>query len=640
MKRPEILKILLLAVLVMTCLFVLPTEAAAVREDCYTYTVENEQATITDCDHSVSGALELPDTLGGYPVTAIGISAFRGCTELTGVTIPQSVTAIADYAFYGCTGLTEAVIPDTVVSLGASVFRECTGLKDVTVGIGVTSIGGSVFSGCTGLTEVVIPDHITSLGAYAFRGCTGLTSVTMGKGLAYIGDYAFYGCTGLTEVTIPGNTETLGASAFRDCTGLLSVTLEDGVKSLGASAFSGCTALKTVTLGDSVDSLGTYVFQHCAKLTQVVIPDGVTRIPDYAFAYCYELSSVTFGEGIAAIGQEAFAFCDNLTGIWVDENNAVYSSDSSGILFNKDKTVLLQVPAKGISGSYTIPDSVETIDQRAFMQCTDITELIIGKGVTSIGERTFYDCTGLTSVTFSDSVTDIGAYAFYNCSALAELTIPTSVTKIGSYAFYNCSKLQNVYYVGTQDQWNAVTVGGGNPQLSAASVYYNHPDHSYTADPAVCDICGYVRIKGSITGVVLRPSCAGLYFKGAFTVDEGVRISRYGIAVSLYSQLPVADGSDETSLYTADQNSVLITNILGDGQWGRTIIYARPYILLEDGTYIYGDVVATNLKTVVQAVDTQWDALSDAQKAAIAEMYQQHTPVMQSWQIPNIKEFA
>lgn len=639
MKRPKILKILLLAVLVMTCLFVLPTEAAAVREDCYTYTVENEQATITDCDHAVSGELRIPDTLGGYPVTAIGISAFRGCTELTGVTIPQSVTAIADYAFYGCTGLTEVSIPDTVASLGDSVFRGCTGLSSVTVGKGITGIGGSVFSGCTGLTELVIPDHITSLGSYAFRGCTGLTSLTLGKGLASVGEYAFYGCTGLTEVTIPGNVKSIGASAFRDCIGIKIVTMENGVKSLGASAFSGCTALDDLYLSNSLESLGNYVFQHCAKLIDVSIPDGVTRIPDYAFAYCYELSSVTFGEGVAAIGQEAFSFCENLTGFWVDKENTVYSNDSRGVLFNQDKTVLLQVPAKSISGSYTIPDSVKTIDQRAFMQCTDITELIIGKGVTAIGERTFYDCTGLVSVTFSDSVTEIGAYAFFNCSGLTELTIPTGITKIGSYAFYNCSKLSRVYYTGTESQWSAITVGGGNPQLTAAAVYYNHPDHDYTANPVTCGICGYARIRIAITDVVLRPSCTGLYFKGAFSFDEGVSISRYGIAVSLYSQLPVADDSDEASLYTAGQNSVLITNILGDGQWGRTIIYARPYAVLEDGTYVYGDVVATNLKTVVQAVDTQWAKLSEAQKAAIFEMYQQY-PTMRGWKIPNIKEFA
>jgi hypothetical protein len=163
----------------------------------------------------------------------------------------------------------------------------------------------------------------------------------------------------------------------------------------------------------------------------------------------------------------------------------------------------------------------------------------------------------------------------------------------------------------------------------------------FTADPTTCSNCGYVRADVVITNVVLRPSCSGLYFKGGFTFGAHETVSRYGIAVSLYNDLPVADDSDATSLYTVGENSVLISNILGEGKNGRDLIYARPYVLLEDGTYIYGDVVVTNLKSVVETIETQvFDSLTTAQKTAIADMYLQHTAAMQHWLIPKIKELV
>ena len=97
--------------------------ASAENEGYYTYTVENGEATITDCDTSISGEVVLPDTLGGYPVTSIGDDAFYDCTGLTNVTIPDGVTSIGDTAFSGCTGLTSITIPDSVTSIGNSAFE-------------------------------------------------------------------------------------------------------------------------------------------------------------------------------------------------------------------------------------------------------------------------------------------------------------------------------------------------------------------------------------------------------------------------------------------------------------------------------------------------------------------------------------
>ena len=146
----------------------------------------------------------------------------------------------------------------------------------------------------------------------------------------------------------------------------------------------------------------------------------------------------------------------------------------------------------------------------------------------------------------------------------------------------------------------------------------------------------------AITDVVLRPGCAGIYFKGAFRFDQNMSMNRCGIAVSQYNERPRADGTDETCLWTESANSALISNILDggeeDAQNGRKVIYARAYVLMEDGTYTYSDVVEVSLQQVVVAADRQWASLTEAQKAALLTMYSTYESVMSTWNLPNIRK--
>jgi len=383
----------------------LKVEASAYSEGIYTYEVASGKATITDCDNSASGAISIPSTLGGYPVTSIGDWAFEGCTGLTSVIIPDSVTSIGEYAYYGCYGLTSVTIPDSLTSIGGGAFGDCSGLTAITVGSGNTayeSIDGVLFN----------------------KAKTILILVPGGKEGAY---------------SIPNSVTSIGGSAFYSCTGLTSVTIPDSVTSIGESAF--CV---------------------CYGLTSVIIPDSVTSIGEYAFYGCYGLTSVTIPDFVMSIGDRAFGDCSGLTAITVGQGNTAYAS-IDGVLFNKEKTILIQVPG-GKEGAYsipnfvasigesafygctgltsvTIPDSVTSIGESAFCVCYHLTSVIIPDSVTSIGDKTFYYCTGLTSVTIPDSVTSIGGYAFYGCSGLTGVTIPDSVTSIGDEAFNGCINL-------------------------------------------------------------------------------------------------------------------------------------------------------------------------------------------------------
>ena len=386
-------------------------------------TFDKKTGTVTDCDSSVTKA-NIPHTIKGVTVTSIGGSAFRYCTSLTSVTIPDSVTSIGGWAFTDCASLTSVTIPD-----------------------GVTSIGEYTFSWCTSLTSATIPDSVTS-----------------------IGEFAFHNCKSLTSMTIPRSVVSIGYDAFGWCESLTSVTILDGVRSIGNSAFT-----------------------DCKSLTSVTIPNSVT-----------------------SIGRGAFSSCASLTGIWVAEGNSHYSSDASGVLFNKDKTTLVQCP--GAFAAYTIPDSVTSIGRYAFYGCTSLTSVTIPgsvtsigvyafdscaslisvtipDGVTSIGDSAFDYCTSLTSVTIPGSVTSIGDSVFYHCTSLASVTIPDSVTSIGNYAFSCCGSLTDVYFTGTETAWNCITIGTANDALKNANIHYNYVSHTHSYKAVVtaptCTSKGY-----------------------------------------------------------------------------------------------------------------------------------------------------
>ncbi len=476
----------------------------------YFYSTDNGAITITLYTGS-GGAVIIPNTINGAPVTSIGNSAFQYCTSLSTVTIPNSITNIGDYAFQYC-GMTNATIPDSVISIGDYAFQYCGNLSSVVIGNGVTSIGDGAFYYCASLSSIAIPASVTSIGNSTFSYCTSLTVITVdalnsvyssvdgvlfnksqtnliecpgGEAGSYtipdsvtgVGDYAFQYCTSLTSVTIPDSVTSIGDSTFQYCYGLTNVTIPNGITNIGNSAFYYCTSLISVTIPSSVTNIGDSTFYECTSLTSVTIPNGITNIGDSAFYYCTSLTSVTIPGSVTNIGNSAFYACGSLSSITIPDTVTgigdyafYYCTSLTNVMIGNNVTNI------GNSAFYyctsltsaMIPNSVASIGDGAFYSCASLTNVMIGNSVASIGDGAFQYCDSLTSITIPDSVTSIQGSAFQHCTNLTSVTIGKGVTSIGDWAFYYCVSLTGVYFTGNAPDIGSSVFDGDNN----ATVYY------------------------------------------------------------------------------------------------------------------------------------------------------------------------
>lgn len=253
-----------------------------------------------------------------------------------------------------------------------------------------------------------------------------------GKPVKKIDDGAFKDCSRLSGVIIPDGVTRIGDRAFSDCVSLKKAELPKSAVEIGKGAFAGCKSLESVNIPDGVKIIDDDAFKNCASLKEATIPENATTIGYSAFYHCESLKSVNIPQDVETIGLEAFRGCANLGSFVVDADNVAYLS-VDGALLNKRKTVLIQYPAGNARTSYTVPDGVKIIYERAL---------------------------------------DAGAN-------LKSVTLPKSIEEIQTESFDGCGSLADVYYRGSENEWRNIAIGGGNGDLTSASIHYN-----YAAPPA------------------------------------------------------------------------------------------------------------------------------------------------------------
>jgi hypothetical protein len=380
----------------------------------------------------------------------------------------------------------------TETSTDSNNSSTCAGA--VVIPDGVTSIGYTAFSGSPA-TSLVLPDSVTEIGTGAFQFMTNLTEIDFGNGVETIGDYAFWGNTAITSITIPNSVVSIGEQAFKDNKSLTSLTLNTGLETIGNGAFEGCKSLNTLQIPNSVTSIGQSPFSGASSLASVNVPDGVTSIDGNFTSGARSLQSIHIGSGLTTMSESMFYYLKKLREITVSVNNGAYSADSGGVLFNKDKSRLIQYPQGKTSTAYVIPSSVTVVRAYAFENVANLVSIEIPESVTALGESPFYGALSLQAVNVSETnlnynsdsgsgvlldklkttvilypparpnptyeipstVTTLQDDAFANLSRLRTLRIPASVTSLTTlpFVFQSASSLR------------AFVVDDGNPNFAS-----------------------------------------------------------------------------------------------------------------------------------------------------------------------------
>ncbi len=443
----------------------------------------------------------LADVVLPSNLTTIEAEAFLNDTSLTGtLTLPEGVTAIGKSAFSGCTGLTEIILPASVKSIGAQAFSGCTGLTGtLVIGKDVT-VAEDAFAGCDNLTVTILPDAtpaeyftytiengevtitglatdisgeavvipdtiegcpVTAIADDVFKSCHA-ASINIPASVTSIGQTVFYASYSLTEINvaannpayksvdgvlmtkdgsmlvccpaaypaatyvIPDTVTSLDIYAFAYCSGLTEVILSDALTEISERAFFYCRSMPSITIPDSVTAIGTDAFAYCEALTEIDLPASVQSIGNGAFDCCTNLATVSIPSTLTSLGSFVFSGCTNLTDIFVDEGNPYYASHD-GILMSKDGATLMIHPAGRTYTSFTVPDTVTYLDGGAFSGCVNLESITLPDTLTYLTNFVFSNCTGLKSINIPASITGIHVYAFNGTRGF------TATVEAGSY---------------------------------------------------------------------------------------------------------------------------------------------------------------------------------------------------------------
>ena len=406
---------------------------------------------------------------------------FVGCSELTYISLHSDIYSIGAYAFQNCPKFSQFVdggyyeqgydYMDKLREIGEYAFSG-TAMHHFTFSDSLTCIPNRLFYNCPSLKNVYFSDSciIEEIGVGAFMNCTALESITIPTSIKIINDISFAGCTSLKTYNILDGKESLafinGNYTFENFQDTPITELYIG-RNFTGDPFDENIALETITLGNKVTELPLYSFRNCPSLKNIKWGESLGNISSYSFENCTSLESVVLPYSIKRLGVKVFSGCSNLRTVLLNEGlQFIYSGCFSGTSIS----------------SINIPSTVEIVDEYAFADCPNLSDVtFIGKANSpelrcarysfhntravhfSIDRllRTTYNSNGryydnlftdnptFKTVKFGPNSKSIGSYTFYNCASLEYVEISEGVETISSFAFYNTSNLKSIEFPST-----------------------------------------------------------------------------------------------------------------------------------------------------------------------------------------------
>ena len=472
----------------------------------YDIVSKTKTATVTYKDNSFntySGDIIIPSDINyegvSYSVSAIGWSAFRACSNLKTIVIPNSITSIETSAFYQCKGLFSIDIPESVSSIGDCAFEGCSSLEKISLPDGIEKLSYCLFQFCSNLYSVNIPENVSVIEPSVFRGCIRLSKISIPSGVHTIGGGAFDGCKSLTEISIPNNVTTMGAKVFADCIKLESINIPIAITEISEKMFYNCEQLKEIVLHDNILSIGNYSFEGCKSIEILKIPKNLETIGNYAFSGCENLKEIEFLGNINSIGHYAFIRCKNLVSI------------------------------------------------------------VLPNGISSIEDNTFNGCSKLSSIVIPGTVKKIGSLAFANCAELMDFycyssTIPQTDNNIFTNSLIEYATLHVPYSV--IEEYKAVEPWKGFKEIVAIDM----PKYSliYMVDGEVYKTVSYD--FGEVITSEPAPEKEGYTFSGWSEIpetmpDHDVTVTG-SFTINKYKLTYIVDGEEYKS-FEIEYNSTI-----------------------------------------------------------------------------------
>ena len=477
-------------------------------KDSLTFIMTKSEVHVRATSKVITGAISIPETYKGLPVTFIIANGFYNCKNVTKLTLPKTIQNIDVNAFYGCSSLKEVSIPNDsyLTNISYRCFAK-SGLETISLPDRLLTIKEYAFEGCSNLTKVNIKEtsNLISLGDYAFKMCDKLESFYIPKQLNSFQPNVFEGCSSLSSIdvssenqafstqdgivynankskmlivpkqisgniTLPDNLEEIATGCFAYCDKITSVVFPEKVTSIPSNCFESCEKLLTVSFLGDIEEVGERAFDNCRSLLGINLGNSLINIGDYAFANCTSLESISLPESLEYLGAGAFKNCLSLTSLDIDEecqieafNEEVFAGCSSL------KEIFIPKFIKAIHS--TSFDDMHSLEQFVSQSENKVYETIEGVLFTNKGQTLLRYPEGKKDIVYRipdrvkslkmDSfknntyIEEIGFmydphlvsypnYTFSGCLNLKKVAIPKSMTTVMLLAFDNCPKLANI----------------------------------------------------------------------------------------------------------------------------------------------------------------------------------------------------